>query len=240
MEDWRKYERLIAGLISEEFSANDMTVVPNAKLIGKLSGCQRQIDVLIDKRFEGGRNRRIIVDAKKYSRPIHIKDVESFEGMLRDCTASKGILVCPNGYSDAAKRRAQDLINIRLVSLDELENLDLSTWDECCSDSCDTRKNRGLVLWDSPWGISPLGNPLSICCTGKCDECNDFHVWCWDCGQKFALGNEDEHQCCSELWFWLTAIEEDVDEQTGETYNSVYLLLPSLSDVLVVDRKPLA
>lgn len=240
MEDWRKYERLIASLISEEYSSEDTTVIANAKFKGRLSKSQRQLDVLIEKRFIGDRSRRIIVDAKKHTRPIHIKEVEAFEGMLRDCEASKGILVCPNGYSDAAKRRAQDFINIRLVTLEQLEGLDLSTWDDCCSDSCDSRKNRGLVLWDAPWGIGRADGPVSLCCTGKCDECNDFHVWCWDCGQKFALMNEDEHQCCSRGWFWATAIDEETYEGTNEIYEVVYLLLPHLSDILIVDRKPLS
>ncbi|MDX1300914.1 restriction endonuclease [Photobacterium sp.] len=237
MEDWKKYERFVAYLCSEEFLSDDVTVIPNAKLTGSISKCERQVDVLIDSRFEDGKERRIIVDAKRYKRAINVKDVESFEGMMRDCSASKGILVCPNGYSESAKRRAQGLISIRLVTLEELEKLDLSLWSDCLSESCNSRKNRGLVLWDAPFGIGSSQMPLSICCVAKCDECGDFHVWCWSCGQRFSLTNEDEHKCnCDTPWFWLTAIEENDDENSGE---SVYLLLPHLTDVLVVDRKPL-
>lgn len=242
MKEWKKYERFIAHMCSNEFSSNDITVIPNAKLQGTISKCQRQIDVLIDYRFDGGVNRRIIVDAKRYKRAINVKDVESFEGMMRDCAASKGILVCPNGYSESAKHRAQEFISIRLVSLEELENIDLSLWDECESESCSSRKQRGMVLWDLPLGIGSPDMPLSINCIAKCDECNDFHVWCWGCGQKFALTNEDEHKCkCDTPWFWLTAIEEDdCVDRLGRSFKSVYLLLVHLGDALIADRKPLS
>lgn len=240
MKKWRKYERLVAYLCSEEYSSSDTTVIPNARIIGNLSETERQIDVLIERRFDNDRTRRIVIDAKKYSKPLDIKDVEEFEGMLRDCSASRGILVCPNGYSDAAAKRAGQSIKIKLVPLAELDTLSLDSWEDCFSDTCSKRKNRGLILWDSPFGVSRAEGPLSIFCVAKCDECGDFHIWCWDCGEKFALGNEDEHKCgCDHDWFWLTAIEEDIDDETGNTLTSVYLLLPSLSDILIVDRKPL-
>jgi len=241
MEDWKKYERFVAGLCSEEYQSQDVTVIPNAKIEGKLSGTSRQIDVLIDSRFGDDRSRRIIVDAKRYSRPINVKDIETFHGMMIDCSASTGILVCPKGYSKAAKKRAQDYINIKVVSLEEVEQIDLSLWDDCLSDNCNSRKERGLVLWDSPVGIGASNSPVSISCIGKCDTCSDFHIWCWDCGNKFFLTDEDEFKCnCDSPWFWLTAIEEDEDVGSDEaSISSVYLLLCMLANVLITDRKPL-
>lgn len=240
MDNWKRYERYVAYLCSEEFQSDELTVIPNAKITG-LSDTPRQIDVLIDTRFDADRSRRIIVDAKRYSRPIDIKDVETFHGMMIDCSASQGILVCPSGYTKAAKRRAQNYINLRILSMDEAEQIDLSVLDDCLSEKCLSRKKRGLVLWDIPLGIGHPQLPLSIATVGKCDECGDFHIWCCDCGQKFSLGNEDEGKCnCTESpWFWLTAIEEDIDDQTGESLKSVYLFLITLTNILVADRKPL-
>lgn len=241
MTDWKKYERFIAELCSEDYQSQDVTVIPNAKIKGCLSQTTRQVDVLIDSRFGDDRNRRIIVDAKKYSRPLNVKDVESFHGMMMDCSSKVGILVCPNGYSEAAKRRAQDYINLKIVALSELENVDLSLWDDCISDSCNERKERGLVLWDLPMGIGAPFTPVSITTTGKCDVCGDFHIWCWDCGGKFCLGDESELKCdCNHPWFWLTTIEEDESSEGGnKVLKSVYLLLVTLTDVLIADRKPL-
>lgn len=247
MADWKKYERFVAFLCSEEFSTDDTTVIPNAKIVGKFSHIKRQIDVLIEKKFTFDRSRRVIVDAKNHKRKIDVKDIEEFEGMMRDCNASKGILVCPNGFSEGALRRAQEHISIRVVGLDDLDKIDLTLWEDCLSSKCSARKQRGLILWDSPYGIRTHDGLVCVSCVAKCDACGSFHVWCWGCGEKFALTNEDEHKCgCKNScdWFWLTAIEEDVDDLTGEQLKAVYLLLPSLRGEvknmgpIVVDKKP--
>lgn len=38
-----------------------------------------------------------------------MKGVEEFEGLLRDVGAQKGVLVCPKGFTDTAKKRAEGL-----------------------------------------------------------------------------------------------------------------------------------
>lgn len=154
--------------------------------------------------------------------------------MMKDVQAHRGILVCPNGHTPAALRRAQDTISIRLVPLSDLESLDLMSWDPCSHPSCD-----GLVLWDASPALE-IGGLLTIFATAKCDECRRFNVWCWDCAQRFALDDEDEHQCsCKGPWFWLTAIEDDSEDET-EQLNAVYLLLIyGLGQHVVVDRRPL-
>lgn len=242
MTSWKKYERFVAELCSEDYQSPSVTVIPNAKIKGCFSQTTRQIDVLIDSRFGDDRSRRIIVDAKKYNRPLNVKDVESFHGMMLDCSSKVGILVCPNGYSAAAKKRAQDFINLKIVSLEELENLDLELWDDCFSDNCDEKFKRGLVLWDAPMGIGSLASPVSVSCIGKCDVCGDFHIWCWDCDKKFSLSDENDAQCnCEHPWFWLTVTEED--ESSSNEYDqstSVYLLLVTPSDALIADRKALS
>lgn len=226
-------------MCSDEYQSARTTVIPNAKLTGKLSGVQRQVDVLIDSRLTENRTRRIIVDAKRYKRKLNVKDIDSFHGMMIDCSANKGMLVCASGYSKAALKRAQDLMIIRIVTPVEIENIDFSTWDSCLSHSCNAKKERGLVLWDSPMGIGAPSSPISITLLGKCDRCLSFHIWCWGCGIKYTLGNEDELKCeCSVPWFWLTSIEND-STNDKEVLNSVYLLLITPTGALVGDRRPL-
>jgi hypothetical protein len=240
--DWRVYERFIARLQSKE-ATDDLTVIPNAILIGNISGAKRQIDVLIDARWAEDISRRVIVDAKRYKRKVHVKDVESFEGMMRDCRAQHGILVCPHGYSKAAFRRAKDAITIKLVALSDLKDFDLMAWDECagaCSRPDAKITEQGLVLWDSPFGLAVADSPLSIVAVGKCDVCHNFQIWCWDCGQKFALQDEDEYKCnCNR--FWLTSIEEEVDNPQGEIVQAVHLFLClNMGVVIPVDRRKLS
>jgi hypothetical protein len=75
------------------------------KLIGK-SGTKRQIDVFIKGNIYAFEV-KILVDSKNYSNPVDIKEVESIIGMVEDVGANLGVIVCPSGFTDGAKRRAE-------------------------------------------------------------------------------------------------------------------------------------
>src|ERR1039458_6592279 len=94
------------------------------------SRCSRDFfsSLLVDHRWHAGSASRIIVDAKNRSRPLDLGDVEQFEGMMRDCRATRGIIVCTAGWSEAAARRAQQAITITL--LDYETALDEYGWVE--------------------------------------------------------------------------------------------------------------
>jgi len=213
------------------------SVTPNAKIRGCLTGVLRQIDVLIDARWaDEDLAERVIVDAKMYRSKVDVKDVESFEGMMKDCRANRGVIVCANGYSPAAKRRAQDAITITLLSPDSIEEFPWAQFDRClgsCANEQGTRS--GLVLWDGQL-LFGIGGAWVVVWSGKCDRCYNFHAWCWDCGEKFALANEDEHECgCGRKW--ITAIEEE--PEGPEVLNAVHFFFASEDQVFAIDRRRL-
>ena len=237
---WRLYERFVASLYSSK-ATDDVTVTPNAVLTGAISGVRRQIDVLIDARIQEDVGRRVIVDAKYWKRKVDVTDVEAFEAMMRDCRAQRGILVCGAGFTEGAKRRAQEQIGLTLIPAEDLESIDLTDWEAClgeCMTPSSRRARKGWVLYDQPFGLTAGDVPFAVFVLGKCDECRNFHVWCWTCGTKFALGDEAEHHCgCN--WFWLTAIEDEGPENSG--LQAVLLLLVVLpGKIFVADRRPLA
>lgn len=204
---WRVYER-IAACFELETSGMDVSVTPNAKLVGVLSGTPRQIDVLVEARWAEGVERRIIFDAKLRKRKVDVKDVESFEGMMHDVRASRGVLVCSSGYTKAALARARQCIEIRIVTLDEAEELDFAMVDPCthCQDT--RKKTEGLVFWDGQLPL-PIGWGWAIIFTGKCDVCRSFAFWCWECGEKKVVVDDETYECgCERIWF----IEKDEDE----------------------------
>jgi hypothetical protein len=213
---WLVYERCVAAFTLKEHDDVEVTVQPNVKLIGHLSGTERQIDVLIDSRWNDGINRRIIVDAKEWKRKIDVKDVESFEGMMRDCQANRGVIVTTKGFSEAALRRAQDAITITILTLGDLEEYE---WVyEPCYDEC--RRNtgkysqRGMVLWATCL-LLPYSEMAHIIQTGKCDGCHSFHVWCWECGLKFAVPDYRLVTCdCGHHWVSWLYNDEGTDRQS--------------------------
>jgi hypothetical protein len=237
---WRLYERIVAALEAENVGI-EMSITPNAKIVGGISLQERQIDVLIDARWGDDISKRIIVDAKLYRTKLDIKDVESFEGMMKDCGAERGVLVCPNGWTEAAQRRARDAITVKLLALEEIEESTVwAHFDDClgeCSQQPNKRKLTGLVLWDAEHFLS-IDEMYAIIFTGKCDVCHNFQIWCWDCGEKFAIGEEDEYTCSCERQ-WISVIEEETDDTTGNTLNAVHLLLIVNDSLWPLDRRRL-
>ncbi len=235
MKKWREFERLVATLISEEYK-DDVTVIPNARIYGFISGRKRQIDILADFRFDSNLSRRIIFDAKYRKRPIDIKEIESFEGLMKDVEAKRGFIVCTNGYTKSALKRAQQHIGIKLISSEEIESFSIDSFDYCNSESC----SNGLVLWDLTPGIIINEGPVDVQATGKCDECGKFNIWCWSCGNKMCIEYESDLKCsCDSPWFWLTSIEPEIDEN-GQEYNSHYLILVFFNGKYeIIDRRPI-
>jgi Restriction endonuclease len=237
--DWKLYERITAAIMAEN-EGIEMSTTPNARIIGSISGTPRQIDVLINARWGDDVSRRMIVDAKRYRGKVDIKDVEAFEAMMRDCRAQRGIIVCPNGWTNGARRRSQDAITIMPLPL---ENVEAGTWSahfDACLGPCEDQKRtagNGLVLWHAQHllGIESL---WAVIHTGKCDACHSYHVWCWDCGCQFALGDDDTYECtCGR--FWASLIEEDFDDPSGTTLNAVHLILLVGDTPIVLDRRML-
>ncbi len=104
--EWKLLEHLVAEI--QRQLAPDASVQHNVSLYGVDSETQRQIDVLVEQRI-GQYSMRIVVDCKDYAKPVDVKGVEEFFGLVRDVRVQKGALVCPKGFTPAAKKLAQKL-----------------------------------------------------------------------------------------------------------------------------------
>lgn len=119
--DWQGYEREIAEQFRTNYPSAEIT--PNAKLVGKFSKVERQIDLLVEERASDFAF-RIVIDAKYRGRKIDVGDVEAFIGLTRDVEAHTGMMVALEGYTPAAVNRAHndDLdIILDVLNLDELK-----------------------------------------------------------------------------------------------------------------------
>ena len=120
--NWKDYEKEIHQQFQEMYPDADIT--PDAKVRGRYSNVDRQIDILIED-FAAGENIRIMVDAKFFSESIDVKEVESFIGMMQDVGADKGLLVTQKGYSQAAILRAHNdpsRVELDILNFDELKS----------------------------------------------------------------------------------------------------------------------
>jgi len=91
---WREYERQVyAEIISKDPGAK---VDYDVRLPGRRSGAPRQIDVLITERTSSCEI-ATAVDAKHHTRPIDVKEVESFIGLLNDVSVDRGVMISVSG-----------------------------------------------------------------------------------------------------------------------------------------------
>ncbi len=196
---WRIYERVVACFEAQAGRMN-ASVTPNASIIGSISGVRRQIDVLVDVRWETNANRRVVFDAKLRKRKLTVQDVDAFVGLMTDVQAARGVLVCANGWTKAAKGRADRTIELRLMTEQESEEVDHAAMEPCPHCRPKSSKIKGVVFWDGQFPL-PLGG-WAIVFTGKCDVCRSFAFWCWDCGIKDVVPDGTRYECgCERLWF---------------------------------------
>lgn len=104
--DWKELEYLVA-MIQQQLSP-EANVQHNVMLDGYDSETKRQIDVLVEQNI-GQYTMRIVIDCKDYSKPVDVKGVEEFHGLVQDVRAHKGALVCPKGFTKSALKRAKKL-----------------------------------------------------------------------------------------------------------------------------------
>ena len=234
---WRVYERCVSAFCMENFTSLDATVIPNASLVGGINSRKRQIDVLVDRRWYGNSTKRILVDAKMRRRAVDVKQVEAFEGMMKDCGADHGIIVCTNGYTAGARRRAQDLITIMLLNFDDAVDEFGWQFDAClaCGDRGDDVP--GAVLWD--YLVTGSGNAWVMLEVGKCDKCRTFNVCCQDCGTRFYVPDRQVVSCYCEGRQWGSIQEGPETGWEGEP-ESIWLMMREYNDQPVaIDRKPI-
>ena len=102
----QELEELVARIQMQ--LAPESEVLHDVKILGRHSKRKRQIDVLVKHRI-GQYEIQIAIECKDVSRPIDVRGVETFHGLLDDVGVQKGVLVCPKGFSRAAKTRAKAL-----------------------------------------------------------------------------------------------------------------------------------
>ena len=157
----QEYENAMFNDLYYVYRPPTWEVRPDLRTVrGQLSQQLRQIDVSVHR--NGSPRPTLVVECKRYNHPLHVKDVESFLGMLDDLGAAEGVLVSPLGWSPAAERRVQSS-RAKLFRLPEKSAVRLN-WRELA---------RAVFPWDE--GFHPqMGNVFdSLMSDTDIDRCID-------------------------------------------------------------------
>jgi hypothetical protein len=119
-----EYENGVADVLA--YLAGDAAVVErNVRMPGRKSGKRRQIDVKVSGALFGSGNATMIVDCKRYTKPVDVNHIGTFVGLVEDVGADIGLLVTTVGISPAAQQYAD---NVRGIRLDVVPVEHLAAW----------------------------------------------------------------------------------------------------------------
>jgi hypothetical protein len=106
LKDSIALEKLVAQIQSR--------LAPNSKIehnveLSTLDGKRkRQIDVLVTDRI-GQYKFKIAIDCKDHAKKLDVREVGTFNDLIQDVGAHRGVLVCPKGFTRGALARAEQL-----------------------------------------------------------------------------------------------------------------------------------
>ncbi len=205
---WQEYQEAVA-LLYEQLEGIG-TIQRNIRMPDRLTGQDRQIDVLLTLESKGHKF-QAVVDAKFYSEPIDVKVIEEVVALAEAVGVGKSIIVAANGWTAPAETKAgHRYCDLRLLTLeDALELIEPDKWMMCpsCQRDCVVLDQGSVVPMNDGSVVWWLG--------GACRACRYAIAWCQDCGSKFHLQSGESVVChCGYEWgndageVWLETSEE--------------------------------
>jgi hypothetical protein len=208
MKPWQMYEAQITERLRRK-AEPEADVRANQNVPGKLSGIDRQVDVLVTGLFGGLVRARMAVDCKCWSTHVDVADVEQFIGLVEDIGVEMGLLITTSGYSDAAIQRAKSArgVFVEVVPFEELDEWEppFEICRECGLAAIEDEKMPGGVWFERADDPRAKG-------VGECDRCFTVYAWC-ECSAITSLWTENEWIECEgcDLKWLLEPDEYDHD-----------------------------
>ena len=191
--NWQEYQEIVGQLYEQ---AEGIGVVHrNIYRPDKITGQARQIDAWLEVETKGVKL-GVLIDAKYHQGKIDVKDVEEVLALAEAVGAVSSILVCSNGWSGPAEKRAIfSGMLLRLLTLeDAIDIIEPDKWKLCpvCQndfiilDQNGMTEYQGMVFW---W------------LAGQCRECKTARIFCQDCGFKDIIPINETLVCtCGHEW----------------------------------------
>lgn len=192
---WEQFEKDVADFVRR---LDDSKSNHNQKVMGRISGTERQIDVYCTGKI-AGTEVRIAIECKRYVRPLGIGGVDQFVGKLIDIAAEKGILYSYSGYTEPAKSRARNSTTPR-IELRDLTHLrewpdDLrEVFDDVCeTDMCFATLEWRDLITDYDFEVDDADTPSVL--LGTCWSCGSHELRCPKCSERIYDFNSESGSC---------------------------------------------
>jgi hypothetical protein len=118
MKPGKEYEKFIYEKFREFFVGFEVNL--NDKILGKLSGIKREIDVSVKGKVNDF-DLLYIVQCKDHIKPADVKIIGEFSSVIKDLGASKGFLICSSGFTKTIHQYAKNL-GIELITIEDINS----------------------------------------------------------------------------------------------------------------------
>lgn len=150
---WQDLQDYVGQLFTE--IGYDVVV---SKVIPLVRG-QKEIDVFVyDQHSEYGTT--FLIECKNWNKPVNQETVHAFRSVIVDAGANFGFIVSKSGFQSGSYEAAEQT-NIKLVSLEELEERFYKKWQTGMTKRYMPFADRLFPYWDFAGGKSPVGGPIS-------------------------------------------------------------------------------
>lgn len=187
---WRAYERQIEDQLRK--IAPNATITFDAKLPGRHSGTDRQVDVLVEGEFKGYGPTQMAVDCKFFSSNVTVTGADTFVGYVDDLDVELGLLVTTKGFSESAQRRLRAVKGLRyqIIPFEKIDDWEPPiAFCRVCREARHPDAPPGVAYLD-PVHSEVAGGDLATA-VGACDRCDTVHVEC-ACGTVAAVYEAEE------------------------------------------------
>lgn len=101
---WQRFEDMVAEI--QRSLAPKAKLSQNEHVMGNKSHTLREVDISV-RQSVGQYEMFVAIDCKDYNKPVNLKGVEEFMGLVDDIGAHQGVMVSARGFSPKARVRAK-------------------------------------------------------------------------------------------------------------------------------------
>ncbi len=120
-----QFQKLILH-VNEAFASTNAAITESAMLYDKESGCDREVDILIEDKI-GMHTVRVGIECTTRNRKLNINDIEQLHTKHRNIGIGKSVIVTNAGYTNPAANYAK-ANNIELLTFKSAEELEWPDW----------------------------------------------------------------------------------------------------------------
>lgn len=184
----QEYQKAVAKLLDKAEATGYLH--RNVLIPDRAGGRARRVGLWIEEPV------KVLVEARFRARRVGLGDIRLVLALGRSIGAEKCIVICSNGWTKGAERKASsDELDLRLITVEIADQvLRVGRWAICLG--C----RAGQIMMEKSGSVE-VGGTVTRWRAGRCSRCGGTSVWCRVCGNQIVLRRGEGRKCsCGHIW----------------------------------------